>query len=402
MTSLEVNLTSKMGENLMIKRKLLKQLVKIEAPQRKALFRVNCKIQGKVVKVVIDSGSTNNIVSLEVVNKLNLERIPHSCPYRVNWLSKGKDILINEQAWVEFSIGGYKDKILFDILPMDACHLFLGRPWQFDKKSHHDGEKNAYSFQKDGMTFRIQLVVEGDSQHVGSSVMMVGEKEFLDTLKEKGGVGFSLIVKPKEERNKGVREVGPKEARELLERYKGVVAKDIIDSLPPTKILVILDSLPPIKDISHQIDLILGAVLPNKATYKMTPQQNEEIARKIQELLDKGLVRKSLSPCVVPTILSPKKDGKWRICTNSSDINRITIRYRFPILRIEDLMDYLEGAIYFSMIDLKSRHHQIRIREGDEWKTAFKTNEGLYEWLVMSFDLSNAPSTFMRLMNEVL
>ena len=155
-------------------------------------------MMGKVCRVIIDSGSTDNIVLEEVVSKLKLTRIPHNNPYKVMWLNKGQHVLVNEQAWVEFSIARYKDKVLCDVLPMDACHLLLGRPWKFDRQAIHDGARNSYTFKKDNVTFKIQSLLEDtEVQTAGSKLLMVGEKEFLEALEE-GGVGYVVMIKPRE------------------------------------------------------------------------------------------------------------------------------------------------------------------------------------------------------------
>ncbi|KAG7595376.1 Reverse transcriptase domain [Arabidopsis thaliana x Arabidopsis arenosa] len=330
---------------------------------------------GRVCSFIIELGSCGNVISEYTVFKLGLPFEKHATPYSLGWVQDGTDVCISHMCLVLFSIGEhYKDKTWCDIAPIVACHLILGRPWEFNRKVIHDGAKNTYSFIWE--THQILLLPTRETPppavitlaiplHVPSpmpapSTLMCSYACFNEELQHEKVV-FAVLTWPL----KPDSPQSPSRFNKVLQEFENVFPEDLPSSLPP------------LRDIQHQIDLMPGTTLPNRPHYRKSPSEHEELRRQVEDLLKKGHIRESLSPCAVPALLIPKKDGSWRMCVDSRAINKITI-------------------------DLKSGYHQIRICLGDEWKTAFKTREGLFEWLVMPFGLSNAPSTFMHIMNQAL
>ncbi|XP_024031026.1 uncharacterized protein LOC112094434 [Morus notabilis] len=323
--------------------KLLLAPRQVTPTQRHAIFKTRCTVNDKVCDVIIDSGRKH-----------------------------------------------YKDEVSCDVVDMDACHVLLGRPWQFDRSVQHKGRENVYQFLWHGRKIGLlPLTTHGSSSSELPStpglLLTLPGKQFQREIVDQPFL-VALMIK---EQNLEVNPPPPV-VQQLLSQFPDLTSQELSYQLPP------------LRYVQHRIDFVPGASLPNLPHYKMCPCEHDILQQQVDELLRKKLIRIILSPSNVPVILVPKKDGTWCMCVDSRAINKITVKYHFPIPRLEDLLDKLEGASIFSKLDLRSGYHQIRIQEGDEWKTAFKTREGLYEWLVMPFRLSNAPSTFMRLMNEVL
>eukprot|EP00253_Pinus_taeda_P033797 PITA_33797 len=182
----EVENVAKIGEALILNKVLLKPAKEMtEQNQRKALFQTICKSHGKCCKLIIDSGSMDNLVATEMVEKLGLRRLKHPTPYKVLWLQKGHQLLVDEQCEVEFHIGEYQDKFVCDIMPMDVCHILLGRPWQYDRKVTHDGKTNCYKFVKDGLKHTLVPIKEEDTtESSGTKTLLIAENSLLDRLKK--------------------------------------------------------------------------------------------------------------------------------------------------------------------------------------------------------------------------
>ena len=162
--------------------------------------------------------------------------------------------------------------------------------------------------------------------------------------------------------------------------------------------------LPPHREgFDHAIDIEPSAQPPNRPQYRLSELELQATRDKIQELEERGLIRRSTSPCSAPILFAEKKGTtELRMCVDYRGLNKITKKNRYPLPLIDVLLDRVRGAKYFVKLDLRDAYHLIRIREGDEWKTAFKTRYGLFEWLVMPFGLCNTPATFQSYIDQAL
>ncbi|GJU10169.1 putative reverse transcriptase domain-containing protein [Tanacetum coccineum] len=174
------------------------------------------------------------------------------------------------------------------------------------------------------------------------------------------------------------------------------IVQDFLEVFPED-----LPGIPLTRQVEFQIDLIPGPAPVARAPYHLAPSEMKELSDQLKELSDKGFIRPSSSPWGAPVLFVKKKDGSFRMCIDYRELNKLMVKNRYPLPRIDDLFDQLQGSSIYSKIDLRSGYHQLRVREEDIPKTAFRTRYGHYEFQVMPFGLTNAPALFMDLMNWV-
>ncbi|XP_057775235.1 uncharacterized protein LOC130994217 [Salvia miltiorrhiza] len=263
-----------------------------------------------------------------MVERLGLTEVKHPKSYRLQWLNETGVVKVTKQVKVPFRIGKYEKEVLCDVIPMQASHILLGRPWQFDRRVTHDGFTNKYSFEykqkkvslvplslKQVYEDQVQLQKEADK--VKSKKQPVEKKEIGLTHKSFLARSCDLKWCMKEERPIIV-----------LRFNENLIITNDLSSLPPSIRSVLQEfvevfpddtphGLPPIQGIEHQINFVPGATLSNRPAYRTNPEETKELERQIGELLAKGHVRESLSPCVVPVLLLPKKDASLKMRLSS-------------------------------------------------------------------------------------
>jgi hypothetical protein len=369
-----------------------------ENGQRHNLFHTQGMIKDKICCFIVDNGNCNNIASQEL-DRLEFKSRRHPSPYKIR---------VSHVVNVPFSVGKYNDHVECDVVPMQACQLLLGRPCLYDHDVQIFGRTNKLSFLYKGERISLlpltpEEILKDDlkkkrreSENQLKVIHKNSKGEFPKPnktppppiTKTPGKEGLVMMT-----RNGDLKELSEPNAMFFVLLYKDTLLST--NNLPSTLPSIVFDALqeyddvfpnevppglPPKRGIEHQIDLVSGASLPKRAAFRTNLEETKEIQQQVEELIKKGSIQESLSPCVVPIILVPKKDGSWRMCLDCRAVNNITIRYRHPIPRLDDMLDELSGAFIFTKIYLRSGYNHIRMKEGDEWKTTFKTKFGFYEW----------------------
>jgi hypothetical protein len=266
----------------------------------------------------------------------------------------------------KFIIEGHKFQHDLKILHLDSYDLVLGMDWleQYSPMSIHWGSK-WISFPYSGTTIVLQGLTSPPSTNLVFQLLTTDSPEPSDST-------ASL----------------PAEIEALLQEFPGVFTTP--------------SSLPPERSCDHAIPLVSGASPVNIRAYRYPPTLKDEIERQVRDMLDNGFIQPSSSPFSSPVLLVWKKDGSWRFCVDYRYLNAMTVKFVYPIPVFDQLVNELGQAQWFLIPDLHSGYHQIRLQVGEEFKTAFSTHVGHYEFTVVPFGLSGAPGTFQGAMNTTL
>ena len=325
---------------------------------------------------LFDTGATHSIISTSFARKLNMN--PKPLTHHLSISTPMKNHIIINHEYVNCPLR-FDDRIRSaNLLPLDMVDfdIILGMDWLTVHRASIDCYARTVIF---GDRLSPDFIFHG-SQHFKSVKIISALKA--RTLISHGCQGFLASVKDTSLESPDIESLS--------------VVCEFSDVFPEE-----LPGLPPTRDVEFGIELIPGAEPISKTPYRMAPVELKELKEQLQEMLENGFIRPSVSPWGAPVLFVKKKDGSMRLCIDYRELNRITIRNRYPLPRIDDLFDQLQGAKCFSKIDLRSGYHQLRVKEQDVPKTAFRTRYGHYEFMVMPFGLTNAPAVFMDLMNRV-
>ena len=320
-------------------------------------------------------------------------------------LADGHTTSVRGTVTLKLRVGGLRSKVQCNVIDMPGFDIILGDPWLVAHRVHMDfGTKSAYVYKG-----KHRIVLRHPRSANSSTVAAGGDKRH-----DKAEPALLSALQVKRACRAGGRQLLVQVTASTAERYRLAASAQVqTDGLvPETNMQAILeeykdvfaelpDELPPKRNITHVIPLEPGARPVYRPCYRLTQAEKAKVERQVTELLRKGYIEPSQSPWGAPVLFVPKKDGGLRICIDYRALNKLTVKNRYPLPRIEDLLEQLQGAKVFSGLDLASGYWQIRINDEDVPKTAFRTHMGHYQWRVLSFGLTNCPSTFQQVMNDV-